>query len=164
MPQFDILSDPAAIGLNLAWFVVLFALTMFIVNMGIKRIIAVREKREVLTSGNVEKAEALLDEAKQLMNAYEDKMAAARSEAQGIIKEASDAAAAKAAAAQSKLADELTAKRVEIETAIANQTEAALAELSTVASDTASAAATQILGVKVDGDKLSAAVKEISHA
>ena len=164
MPQFDILSDPAAIGLNLAWFVVLFALTMFIVNMGIKRIIAVREKREVLTSGNVEKAEALLDEAKQLMNAYEEKMASARSEAQGIIKEASDAAAAKAAAAQSKLADELTAKRAEIETAIANQTEAALAELSTVASDTASAAATQILGVKVDGDKLSAAVKEISHA
>ena len=164
MPQFDILSDPAAIGLNLAWFVVLFALTMLIVNMGIKRIIAVREKREVLTSGNVGKAEALLNEAKQLMSGYEEKMATARSEAQGLIKEASDAAAVKAADAQSKLADELTAKRVEIEAAIAKQTEAALAELSTVASDTASAAADQILGVKLDGDKLSAAVKEISHA
>jgi len=164
MPQFDILSDPAAIGLNLAWFVVLFALTMLIVNMGIKRIIAVREKRDALTSGNVEKAEALLDEAKQLMTAYEERMAGARSEAQGIIKEASDAAAAKAAAAQAKLADELTAKRVEVEAAIASQTEAALSELSTVASDTASAAAKQILGVKVDGKKLSAAVKEINNA
>ena len=164
MPQFDILSDPAAIGLNLAWFVVLFALTMLIVNMGIKRIIAVREKRDALTSGNVEKAEALLDEAQQLMTAYEERMAGARSEAQGIIKEASDAAAAKAAAAQAKLADELTAKRVEVEAAIASQTEAALSELSTVASDTASAAAKQILGVKVDGKKLSAAVKEINNA
>ena len=125
MPQFDILSDPAAIGLNLVWFIVLFGLTMVIVNFGISRISAVRDKREELTSGNVDKAQALLDEAKGLMDAYEEKMAAARTEAQGVIKVASDKAADKAAKAQAKLADELTATRIEIETAIADQTKAA---------------------------------------
>ena len=164
MPQFDILSDPAAIGLNLAWFIVLFGLTMVIVNFGISRISAVRDKREELTSGNVDKAQALLDEAKGLMDAYEEKMAAARTEAQRVIKVASDKAADKAAKAQAKLADELTATRIEIETAIADQTKAAMAELSTVAAETAEAAATQILGVDVDSAKLSKAVKDMGHA
>ena len=164
MPQFDILSDPAAIGLNLVWFIVLFGLTMVIVNFGISRISAVRDKREELTSGNVDKAQALLDEAKGLMDAYEENMATARTEAQGVIKVASDKAADKAAKAQAKLADELTATRIEIETAIADQTKAAMAELSTVAAETAEAAATQILGVDVDSAKLSKAVKDMGHA
>jgi F0F1-type ATP synthase membrane subunit b/b' len=90
-------------------------------------------------------------------------MAAARSEAQTIIKAASDEAAAKAAEAQTKLAADLATKQAGVEKAIADQTTAALSELSDVAGDTAQIAASQVLGVKLDDKKLNKAVKELGN-
>ena len=163
MPQFDILGDGTAMGLNLLWFIITFGLTMLIVSVGLRRIESVRSERDTLTSGNIDRAQNLSDEAKALMAAYEEKMAAARSEAQTIIKAASDEAAAKAAEAQTKLAADLATKQAGVEKAIADQTTAALSELSDVASDTAQIAASQVLGVKLDDKKLNKAVKELGN-
>ena len=163
MPQFDILGDGTAMGLNLLWFIITFGLTMLIVSVGLRRIETVRSERDALTSGNIDRAQNLSDEAKAMMAAYEEKMATARSEAQTIIKAASDEAAAEAAEAQAKLAADLATKQASVEKAIADQTSAALSELSDVASDTAQIAASQVLGVKLDDKKLTQAVKELGN-
>ena len=114
MPQFDILGDGTAMGLNLLWFIITFGLTMLIVSIGLRRIESVRSERDTLTSGNIDRAQNLSDEAKALMAAYEEKMAAARSEAQTIIKAASDEAAAKAAEAHKKAADSAAAATADV--------------------------------------------------
>ena len=57
MPQFDILGDGTAMGLNLLWFIITFGLTMLIVSVGLRRIETVRSERDALTSGNIDRAE-----------------------------------------------------------------------------------------------------------
>ena len=57
MPQFDILGDGTAMGLNLLWFIITFGLTMLIVTVGLGRIEKIRSERDALTTGNIDRAQ-----------------------------------------------------------------------------------------------------------
>ncbi len=152
--------DPSHFPSQLLWLAITFGAFYYIVSKLISPrlggIIAAREGR---IAGDLAEAKRMKDEADVAVAKYEAELAEARAKAQGIAREASDAAKAKADVERVALEADLSKKIAEAETSIAAIKTAALAEVETVAEDTAAEIVEQLTGVTVTKADAASAVQ-----
>lgn len=156
MPQLEQISTFAG---QIFWLAVIFCgLLLVMLKVALPRIQGILQERRGRIDGDTAKAEAMRNEAVEVLREYEEARARARDEARRLIREAQEQAAAAAAdrhrALDARLAEELKAA----EARIAEARRAALAEIEDVAGEVAQAAVARLVGVEVAPDKAKAAV------
>ena len=158
MPQFD----PSTFPTQLFWLALTFvALYVLMVRVALPRVTDVLDARRARIDHDLETAEKLKAEAEQTLAAYEKAMADARSQAQGLLRKASEEMAAEAQARQAELAKSLAERTKIAESRIDEARAKALADIRQVASAAAQAATQRLIGVAVDGAQAAAAVDKV---
>jgi F-type H+-transporting ATPase subunit b len=155
LPQLNIATFPA----QLVWLAIIFAaLYVLMTRVALPRVGEVLEARQERLTDDLEKAQALRDEAQALIEAYEKALSDARGEAQRVA--AAVAAEIKAAGAerQTALQAELTARVVAAEARIAEAKSQALANVRDIAAEVAVDVAQRVAGVSADPAAAQAAV------
>jgi len=156
MPQLD----PHYFATQLFWlvvsFVVLYLLMSRLALPGVKRVL---KKREEKISGDLAQAQQLKDQAEQILQAYQQSLAQARSEAQRLQREAADAATAEAARQHAAIAQRIGQQVSEAERNISAQRDQAIAGLRAVATEVAQAALARLTGATAEGSEVAAAVE-----
>lgn len=158
MPQFDSTFFPTQLLWLALTFVVLYVV---MVRVALPRVADVLDARRRHIDDDLGAAEKLKSEAEAALAAYEKAMAAARNEAQAILRGASEEMAAKSAARQSEIAQSLAAKTKVAEARIDAARKEALAGIRDVAATAAAAATERLIGVKIDGAKATGAVDSV---
>jgi len=158
MPQFD----PSTFPTQLFWLALTFvALYVLMVRVALPRVTDVLDARRARIDHDLETAEKLKAEAEQTLAAYEKAMADARSQAQGLLREASEEMAAEAQARQADLAKSLAERTKTAESRINDARAKALADIRQVAAAAAQAATQRLIGVTVDDAQAAAAVDKV---
>jgi len=155
LPQLNIATFPA----QLVWLAIIFAaLYVLMTKVALPRVGEVLEARQERLTDDLEKAQALRDEAQALIEAYEKALSEARGEAQRVA--AAVAAEIKAAGVerQTALQAELTARVVTAEARIAEAKSQALANVRDIAAEVAVDVALRVAGVSADPASAQAAV------
>jgi F-type H+-transporting ATPase subunit b len=160
MPQLD----PTWFGTQLFWLAVSFVvLYLLLRNIALPKVASVLQAREDKIKGDLDQAQKLKEQAEATLEAYRKALADARTEAQRLQREVTDAAAAEAARQQAEIAQRIAAQVTEAERRIAEQRTQAIAGLQTVAVDVAQAAVSRLTGGAVDGQRLAAAVERAAQ-
>jgi len=155
MPQLD----PAFFGTQLFWLVISFVVLYLIMwRLAMPQVAGVLKQREDKIQGDLETAQKLKEETKSVIAAYEKALADARSQAQALARETTDAANAEAARRQQEVSDRINAELVAAERRIAEARAAAMANVKTMAADVAQSAFAKLTGAQADQGKLTAAV------
>ena len=156
MPQLDVaLYPPQLVWLTISFVLLYLAMT----RVALRRISEVLEKRRDRIDSDLDKATSLKNEADEALAAYEQSMAAARTQAFAVIKEASDRLAEDSAARHAELSATMAQQAEAAEAAITRAKENALADISGIAEDIARQIAAKLIGVKkVDKKQLQDAV------
>jgi F-type H+-transporting ATPase subunit b len=156
MPQLDVaLYPPQLVWLTISFVLLYLAMT----RVALPRISEVLEKRRDRIDSDLDKATSLKNEADEALAAYEQSMAAARTQAFAVIKEASDRLAEDSAARHAELSATMAQQAEAAEAAITRAKENALADISGIAEDIARQIAAKLIGVKkVDKKQLQDAV------
>lgn len=158
MPQFD----PSTFPTQLFWLALTFvALYVLMVRVALPRVTDVLDARRARIDHDLETAEKLKAEAEQTLAAYEKAMADARSQAQSLLRKASEEMAVEAQARQAELAKSLAERTKTAESRIDEARARALADIRQVASTAAQAATQRLIGVAVDGAQAAAAVDKV---
>ncbi len=156
MPQLDV----ATFLPQLVWLGITFvALYLLMARIALPRIGEVLDARQKRIDGNLEKAEALKEEAEAAREAYEKSLEEARAGAH-----------AKLTAAADRLADEATQRRHALEETLEVQAKAAeerihaarteaLGEVHAIAKDIAADAAAKLIGARPDGKAIADALE-----
>jgi F-type H+-transporting ATPase subunit b len=132
MPQLDVHSfAPQLVWLGIAF----LALYLVMSRMAVPRIADTLAKRQAKIQGDLDAAEKANEETRDLVAAYEKRLADTREEARKLMRERSDADSAAAAARFSALHDKLAAQIDEAEKRIAAQRDDVMAGLETMAKD-----------------------------
>jgi F-type H+-transporting ATPase subunit b len=137
------------------WFIVLYLL---MAKLGLPRISAALEARRRRREEDLARAAQMKADAEAANAAHQRVMAAARAEAQAILKQAGDRLAAEAAERQRALAAVLAAQIAAAERNIVATKEQALTELRGIAVDVGRAVVEKLTGSPPDAARLSAAV------
>ncbi len=162
MPQLDVSLYPPQI----IWLVISFTLLyLAMTRVALPRISEVLEKRRDRIDGDLDKASSLKKEADEVLAAYEESIAEARTQALAVIKEASDRLAEDSTARHAELSATIADQAEAAEATIARAKESALADIGGIAEDITRQAAAKLIGVKkVDKkqlqDAVTAAMKE----
>ena len=156
MPQLDVaLYPPQLVWLTISFVLLYLAMT----RVALPRISEVLEKRRDRIDSDLDKATSLKNEADEALAAYEQSMAAARTQAFAVIKEASDRLAEDSAARHAELSATMAQQAEASEAAITRAKENALADISGIAEDITRQIAAKLIGVKkVDKKQLQDAV------
>jgi F-type H+-transporting ATPase subunit b len=147
MPQFD----PAVFAPQLVWLTITF-LTLYLLmsKLILPRLTGILAQREDRIDGNLQRAEALKEEAAQVLAAYQKAIADARAQAQGALAKAAADIAAETAHREAgfarKMADQTAAAEASIRAAKAK----ALADVRGIASEVAAMMATKLTGSAAD--------------
>ncbi|HEX3863924.1 MAG TPA: F0F1 ATP synthase subunit B' [Stellaceae bacterium] len=158
MPQLDYTTFlPQLVWLSI-WFVILYVL---MAKVGLPRIAVAIDARREQRDGDLASAVRMKAEAEAAAAAYQKTMAEARSEAQAIIKEATDRFAAEAAERQRVLSEALAQQIAAAETSIAATKEQALSEVRGIAIDVGRAVVEKLTGTAADDSRLSGAVDRV---
>jgi F-type H+-transporting ATPase subunit b len=155
MPQLDVSTFPTQLFWLAVTFVVLYVLMSRLALPRVGKIILARRNQ---IDGDLEKASAMKAEAEAVIAAYERALANARQSAQGVLKEAVERLAAKAAERQKLLSDKLAAETAIAEKRIADAKSAALADLKIVAAEVARSAVGKLTGEMVDDHLVTTAI------
>ena len=156
MPQLEPWSYPSQIF----WLIVTFVTLYFVLSkVVIPRITSVLEARQEKIEDDLARAERLKTEAEQVLEEYNRSLDEARSEAQGLVKEAQAAMAADAAERSQALANELAERNREAEARIAESQQAALANIRPAAAEVAAAALGKLIGGAPPADRIERAVE-----
>jgi F-type H+-transporting ATPase subunit b len=126
--------------------------------VALPRIGQVLEERQHRVNDNLEKAEALKEEAESVAQAYDGALAEARAEAQAIVHQAAERMAADAAERLAQLSERLETEITAGETRINEAREQAIANIREVVVEVAGEAASKLSGGKLDNKTLEAAV------
>lgn len=152
--------DPSHFPSQLLWLAITFGVFYYLVSKLISPrlggIIAAREGR---IAGDLAEAKRMKEEADAAVAKYEQELAEARAKAQGIAREAGDAAKAEADAERHQLEADLAKKIADAEQSIAAIKGKAMAEVETVAEDTAAEIVGQLTGVTVTKADAASAVQ-----
>lgn len=155
MPQLD----PAGFVPQLFWlavtFFILFLLMKFVAVPQVGRTIDARRQR---IDGDLGRAAQLKTEAEGVLAAYEQALAAARTEAQATLRQTSERLAAEAAERQRQLAATLAEQIEAAERRIAASRDQALAEMRGIAVDVGQAVVEKLTGARPAQPLMAAAV------
>lgn len=156
MPQLDF----ATFAPQLVWLLITFvALYIIMAKIAIPRISDVLEARQKKIDDNLERAQELRKEAEAAMAAYETALAEARSKAHEEIAKVTNDLAAKSAAEEAKLAEELNKKIADGEAAIQTATDDALKSIDAMAAEVAASAFERLTGDAADDAAVKKAVQ-----
>jgi F-type H+-transporting ATPase subunit b len=152
--------DPSHFPSQLLWLAITFGVFYFLISKLISpRIGGIIATREGRIAGDLAEAKRMKDEADAAVAKYEQELAEARAKAQGIARQAADAAKAEADAERARLEADLSKKISDAEASIAAIKDKALAEVATVAEDTATEIVEQLTGVSVTKADAASAVQ-----
>lgn len=158
MPQLDASTYVS----QLFWLAVTFVILYWVMwKIVIPRVAEVLRDRQERIDDDLEKAEALRNEAAGVLEAYEKTVAEGRTRAQAILREAADKNDKAAAERQAALGEQLARQTEEAETRINAAREEALANIRTVAAETAQAAALRLSGATITRDEAEEAVASV---
>ncbi len=157
-PPFDASTFPS----QLLWLAVTFGLFyLFLKKVVLPRVGGILEVRRDRIAQDLEQAARMKEEADAAVAAYEQELADARSNANGIAQQARSAAQAEADAERKKIEAALERKLGEAEASIASTKTSAMREVGAIAEETAAAIVQQLLGGKADAAAIAAAVKSV---
>ena len=157
-PPFDASTFPS----QLLWLAVTFGLFyLFLKKVVLPRVGGILEVRRDRIAQDLEQAARMKEEADAAVAAYEQELADARSNANGIAQQARSAAQAEADAERQKIEAALEKKLGEAEASIASTKSSAMREVGAIAEETAAAIVQQLLGGKADAAAVAAAVKSV---
>ena len=157
-PPFDASTFPS----QLLWLAITFGLFyLFLKKVVLPRVGGILEVRRDRIAQDLEQAARMKEEADAAVAAYEQELADARSNANGIAQQARSAAQAEADAERKKIEAALERKLGEAEASIASTKSSAMREVGAIAEETAAAIVQQLLGGKADAAAVAAAVKSV---
>lgn len=147
MPQFD----PTYFMPQLVWLGITFlALYLLMSKLILPRITGILSQREDRIDGNLQRAEALKEEAAQVLAAYQKAIADARGQAQAALGKAAADIAAETAAREAEFAKKMAAQTAAAEATIRAAKTQALADVRGIAAEVAALMASKITGAPVD--------------
>ena len=160
MPQFNVTNFPSQIF----WLVVSFAVLYFLVStMVLPRIGKIVESREGKIQGDLDAAQKANDAARIAAAEQEKALSEARTQASGVVREATEKAAQHTTAKMHELGDKLAASIAEAELRIAEQRTQAIAGLSGMSSEIATAVLSKLVG-SADATQVARAVEAATKA
>lgn len=155
LPQLNAATFPA----QLVWLAIIFAaLYVLMVRVALPRVSEVLDARHARLSADLERAQALRDEAQGLIDAYEKALAEARAEAMKVSAAVTTEIKGAAAERQTALQADLTARVVAAEGRIAAAKTEALSNVRGVAAEVAADVARRVAGIDTDAASAEAAV------
>jgi F-type H+-transporting ATPase subunit b len=158
MPQFD----PATFAPQLVWLGITFlVLYLLMSKLIIPRVSGILAQREDRIDGNLQRAEALKEEAAQVLAAYQKAIADARGQAQAALAKAGADIAAETAAREAEFAKKMADQTAAAEAGIRAAKTKALADVRGIAAEVAALMAGKITGTSVDGGTVAQAVDSV---
>jgi len=155
MPQLDYHSFAP----QLVWLAIAFlALYLVMSRLAVPAISDTIEKRQAKIQGDLDAAEKANEDTRNLVSAYEKRLADTREEARKLMRERGDADAAAAAARLSALHDKLNAQIGEAEKRIAAQRDDVMAGLGNMAKDIGQEVYAKLAGQPADQAALAAKI------
>jgi F-type H+-transporting ATPase subunit b len=147
MPQFD----PNTFSPQIVWLTITFVtLYLLMSRLILPRLTGILSQREDRIDGNLQRAEALKEEAAQVLAGYQKAIADARAQAQGALARAAADIAAETAAREAEFAKRMAEHTAAAEASIRAAKGKALAEVRGIASEVAAMMATKVTGAAVD--------------
>ncbi|MER9161299.1 MULTISPECIES: F0F1 ATP synthase subunit B [unclassified Mesorhizobium] len=156
--------DPATFPSQLLWLAITFGLFyLFLKRVVMPRVGGIIDVRNDRITQDLDQAAKLKGEADAAVAAYEQELAEAKTKANAIGQQASDAAKAEADTARKKVEAALDAKLGEAEARISSIKANAMKEVGSIAEDTASAIVEALVGGKASKAEIAAAVKSVAR-
>ncbi|MBB6408382.1 F0F1 ATP synthase subunit B [Mesorhizobium sangaii] len=156
--------DPATFPSQLLWLAITFGLFyLFLKRVVMPRVGGIIEVRNDRITQDLDQASKLKGEADAAVAAYEQELAEAKTKANAIGQQASDAAKAEAETARKKVEAALDEKLGEAEARISSIKANAMREVGSIAEDTASAIVEALVGGKASKAEIAAAVKSVAR-
>lgn len=158
MPQFD----PATFAPQLVWLGITFlALYLLMLKLIIPRVSGILAQREDRIDGNLQRAEALKEEAAQVLAAYQKAIADARAQAQSALAKSAADIAAETAAREAEFARKMADQTAAAEAGIRAAKGKALADVRGIAAEVAALMAGKVTGSSIDGGAVALAVDSV---
>lgn len=155
MPQFD----PQFFAPQLVWLTITFvALYLLMSKLILPRITGILSQREDRIDGNLQRAEALKEEAAQVLAAYQKAIADARAQAQSALAKAGADIAAETAVREAEFAKKMADHTASAEAGIKAAKVQALADVRGIATEVAALMANKIVGGSADTGAIAQAV------
>src|SRR5262245_38881795 len=147
MPQFD----PTYFAPQLVWLGITFlALYLLMSKLILPRLTGILSQREDRIDGNLQRAEALKDEAAQVLAAYQKAIADARAHAQSALAKAAADIAAESARREAEFGKKMAEQTAAAEAGIRAAKTQALADVRGIASEVAALMTNKITGAAVE--------------
>ena len=158
MPQFD----PTTFAPQLVWLGITFlALYLLMSKLIIPRVSGILAQREDRIDGNLQRAEALKEEAAGVLAAYQKAIADARAQAQSALAKAGADIAAETAAREVEFAKKMADRTAAAEAGIRSAKTKAVADVRGIAAEVAALMAGKLTGGQVDGGSAGQAVDSV---
>jgi F-type H+-transporting ATPase subunit b len=158
MPQFD----PTYFAPQIVWLVITFlVLYLLMSKLILPRITGILSQREDRIDGNLQRAEALKEEAAQVLAAYQKAIADARAQAQAALAKAASDIAAETAVRETEFAKKMADQTAAAEASIRAAKTRALADVRGIAGEVAALMANKITGAPVDPNAVVHAVDSV---
>ena len=155
MPQFD----PTTFSPQLVWLGITFlALYLLMSKLILPRVNGILAQREDRIDGNLQRADALKEEAAQVLAAYQKAIADARAHAQAALAKAAADIAAETATREAEFAKKMADKTAAAEVGIRAAKTQALADVRGIASEVAAMMAGKLVGTPADANAVVQAV------
>jgi F-type H+-transporting ATPase subunit b len=150
--------DPATFPSQLAWLALTFVILYVVMSrLALPRVGAVLENRKAKIDGDLAAADASRQKTDAAIAAYEAALASAKSNAQAIATQTSDAIKLELSDKRKAVEADLSAKVSEAEARIAVTKSAAMANVDEIAAETAQTVVSQLVG-DIPSDSIRAAV------
>ena len=158
MPQFD----PTFFAPQLVWLGITFlALYLLMSRLILPRMTTIFAQREDRIDGNLQRAEALKEEAAQVLASYQKAIADARAQAQGALAKAAAEISAQTAAREADFAKKIADQTAAAEAGIRAAKTKALSDVRGVAAEVAAMMAGKLVGATVDPNAVVQAVDSV---
>lgn len=154
--------DPTIFAPQLIWLALTFAVLYFTLStLILPRIERTLEERRERIQRDIDEAERLKGETETAIADYEQKLAAARSNASQISKQGREALNAELDAERAEVDEQINAKVADAEQRIADMKQQALTQVDTIASDTAAELISKLSGTGASADEINAALQSV---
>ncbi len=156
MPQLE----TGTFSTQVIWLIISFIVLFLLMRrVALPRIAQVLEERKERIADDLDKAQALKDEAEEVLAEYETAAAEGRAEAQAVLRRAGERLTQEAARRHEALSEKLAAEVKAAEERIAEARSKATRSIRAAAADVAAAATSRLVDIEVDAKEAGAAVR-----